>query len=199
MNGIDKITGKIMEDTRQEIEKILANAQAEAKSIADSYAAKAENLRCNMTNAGDDQAEEIVRRAKSAAELDARQQLLASKQKMIQQAFDKALEHLLNLPDQEYVSLLGHLAAQASNTGSEIVLLSPKDQQRFGEQVIQAANQQLIASGKTGALTLSTETRPIIGGLLLKAGDIEVNCTLDSIVGLSRDDLALEVAAALFA
>jgi len=199
MNGIEKITGKITEEARKEIEEILANAKEEAKNITFNYEAKAETLRCRIINDGEDQAEEIIRRAKAAAELAARQQMLATKQKMIQKAFDKALEHLLNLPEKEYVNLLGQLAAKAASTGTETVILNEKDHKSFGEQIVKTANELLAKKGSKANLTLAKETRPIQGGLLLKDGDIEVNCTLDSIVSLSKDSLALEVAAALFA
>ena len=48
-------------------------------------------------------------------------------------------------------------------------------------------------------MTLSGETRAFKGGLLLKSGDVEINCTLETIVQLSKEELALDVAAALFA
>jgi V/A-type H+-transporting ATPase subunit E len=199
MNGIDKIADKIIAEAQQEITDILEKAQAEAKAITDSFATQANNEHAQIVSTGEIKAEDIVKRAKSAAELAARQQLLATKQQLISEAFDKALDHLLNLPENDYVSLLGRLGAQASITGTETVVLSPKDQQRCGQQVVAAANEILAAAGRTATLTLSTETRPFVGGLLLKAGDVEVNCTLDSIVYLSKDNLALDVAAALFA
>ena len=40
--------------------------------------------------------------------------------------------------------------------------------------------------------------RPIAGGVVLRQGDIEVNCTLDSLLELSRGSLDAEVARILF-
>lgn len=199
MNGIDKIAGKIAEDAQKEMDSILAQARSEAAAIAEKYAAQAKAESDKILAAGQEQAKEIRRRADSAADQEAKQQLLATKQKMLARAFDEALQKLLALPAEEYAALLAGLAAKAASSGSEEIVLSPKDKEALGQKVLAGANQLLEKAGKKAALTLSAETRPFVGGLLLKSGDVEVNCTLDTILRLSKEDLALEVAAALFA
>ncbi|MEL7623224.1 MAG: V-type ATP synthase subunit E [Clostridiales bacterium] len=199
MNGIDKIAGKIAADAGKEIESILAQAQSEAAAIAEKYAVQAKAESDKILASGQEQAKDIRRRADSAADQEAKQQLLATKQKMLTRAFDEALQKLLALPAEEYAALLAGLAAKAASSGSEEIILSAKDREALGQKVLAGANQLLEKAGKKAALTLSSETRPFIGGLLLKSGDVEVNCTLDTILRLSKEDLALEVAAALFA
>ncbi len=54
-----------------------------------------------------------------------------------------------------------------------------------------------LAAG-TAQLTLSQETRPIRGGFILKDGNVEVNCTLDTEVRLQRTEIAGAVANILF-
>jgi len=198
MNGIDKITGKIAVDAKQEAEAILSQARSEAAAITKSYEAKSQEEAKRILAAGEEQAREIQRRAKSAAELEARQQVLATKQELISQAFDNALDQLLKLSAAEYTSLLARLAAQAGN-GNEAVIMSPKDREAVGQAVVEQANKLLNEGGKKAGLTLSGETRAFKGGLLLKSGDVEINCTLETIVQLSKEELALDVAAALFA
>ena len=51
-------------------------------------------------------------------------------------------------------------------------------------------------SGKQ--LGLSEETRPIVGGLILSQGKIEVNCALDTLAALRRSELSAEAAGLLF-
>ncbi len=198
MNGIEKITAKIAGDAQQEIRNILDKAKSEAAEIKAKYAAQAEAEKAKILATGEEQAKEIVRRAKSVAELEARQQILATKQKMISQAFDKALERMLALPKDDYVALLSRLTAQAAGTGREEVVLSPQDRKDHGQKIVDGANKILKAQSRQAELTLSEETRPLVGGVQLKAGDVEVNSTLDSIVHFSKDSLALDVAAALF-
>ena len=198
MNGIDKIAGRIAEEGKQEAEAILSSAQGEAGAITEKYAAQAKEESAKILAAGKERADEIRRRAVSAAEQAGKQQMLAAKQDMISRAFDAALQKLLALPEGEYADLLAKLAAAASFTGAEEVVFSPKDQKGCGQKVLDAANQLLAKAGKQGGLTMSSETRAFDGGLLLKAGDVEVNCTLDTILRLSKEDLTLEVAQVLF-
>ncbi len=199
MNGIEKITGKIAVDAKQEAEAILSQARSEAAAIAGKYQAQSQEEAKRILVAGEEQAKEIRRRAKAAAELEGRQKILTTKQELIAQAFDKALEKLLSLPAAEYTALLAQLAAGAAGSGNETVVMSPKDREAMGQAVVEQANKLLNQSGKAAGLTLSSETRDFKGGLLLKSGDVEVNCTLETIVQLSKEELALDVAAALFA
>jgi len=198
MNGIDKIAGKIAEDAKQETDAILADAKAQASEVAGKYAALAKEESNRLLAAGEERAGEIRRRAISAAEQEAKQQLLATKQKMISQAFDLALQKLLAMPENEYVTFLAKLAAGASSNGSEMVIFSSKDLKTCGDKILRNANELLAGAGKKGNLTLSEEAGAFNGGLMLRHGKVETNCTLDAILRLSREDLAPEVAAALF-
>ena len=194
MNGIEKITGRIASDAAQEIESIQAEARRQAEEITARYAEQAKRESQELLERGRRSAEERVERLASVAQLEARKLELATKQEMLSKAYDKALEQLLNLPDQEYTALLADLAVKASSTGQEAVILSQKDRTRFGKQVVTLANEKR----KDGRLTLSGETRSIQGGLVLSDGDVEVNCTFETLVRLQRGELDREISKLLF-
>lgn len=194
MNGIEKITGRIASDAAQEIESIQAEARRQAEEITARYAGQAERESQELLERGRRSAEERVERLASVAQLEARKLELAAKQEMLSKAYDKALEQLLNLPDQEYTALLADLAVKASSTVQEAVILSQKDRTRFGKQVVTLANEKR----KDGRLTLSGETRSIQGGLVLSDGDVEVNCTFETLVRLQRGELDREISKLLF-
>jgi V/A-type H+-transporting ATPase subunit E len=198
MNGIDKIAGKIAEDAKQEAGSILAEAKAQAAGIADKYAALAKEESGKLLAAGEERSKEIRRRVVSAADQEAKQQLLGTKQKMISRAFDIALQKLFALPENEYAALLARLAADASSTGNEAIVLSSKDLKACGDKVMKSANELLAKAGKKNNLTLSAEPGAFEGGLMLRSGKVETNCTLDAILHLSKENLAPEIAAALF-
>ena len=164
----------------------------------------------------------------SAAEMEARRQLLATKQDCIDEAFARAKAELLALPEDQYAKLLAKLAAKAAKTGREEILLSPRDRERVGTKVVAQANALLaqaaapdlpeelqasragsvIAKVVTGAsallqgtamLTLSDETRDIEGGLILRSGHVEINCAFETQLRMLRETMAAEIAAVLFA
>jgi len=199
MQGIENITARIQADTQAEIDRIRADAAAEADQISAGYAARADRECAEILSRGKQRAEEQSRRLLSAAHLEAKKMALGAKQEMLDRAFDLALEQLLALPEAEYITLLATLAAKAARTGGEQIILNQPDRTRFGTQAVKQANALLSKAGKTGALTLSEQTRPIRGGVLLSDGAVEVNCALETLVRLSRTEVTGEVSKLLFA
>ena len=195
MDGIEKITGRINEDVQREIDAMTADARREAGEIAARYREQADRESAEIVERGRRAAAEREERLASVAQLEARKLELAAKQEMLQKALDKALERLLTLPEEQYIVLLSELAVKAARTGREQVILSQKDRTRYGKQAVTAANEKL---GDKGHLTLSQESRPIKGGLILSDGDVEVNGTFETLVRLQRGALDREVAKVLF-
>ena len=197
MNGIEKITEKILGDAQAEAAAILADAKKEADGIVASYQAEADEQKQKLAEAAQVQAAEQERRIISSAELDARKAILARKQALIAQAFDATKKKITTMDEPSYIDFLCTLAAQSVLDGKEEVVLSAEDSQKFGQKVVDGANKILQEAGKVGELTLSSENRPIVGGLVLKGRDLEVNCALDTVINLLKDDLSAEVAKAL--
>ena len=194
MDGIEKITGRITADMDREIASIQAEARRQADEITASAAAQAKRESEEILARGRRAASERLERLKSAARMEGGKLELAAKQEMLSKAYDLALEKLVNLPDKEYVNLLADLAVKASSTGREAVIFSQKDRARYGKAVVTQANEKL----GDGHLTMSEQSRPIQGGLILSDGDVEVNCTFETLVRLQRGEMDREVAKVLF-
>lgn len=205
MNGIEKITGQIDADVQKEIDAALDQARAQAQEIEARYTSQAEAQAEAIRRKGEQDAALRQERLVDVAKLEARKSLLAAKQDMVGQAFDLALKKLLELPDQEYIALLAKLAVAASRTGREQVIFSQKDRSRYGKQAVTMANDMLAkkagprAAESAGMLTLAEESRPMAGGLILRDGRVETNCSFEVLIHLQRDALSAEVARALFA
>ena len=50
----------------------------------------------------------------------------------------------------------------------------------------------------TGMLTVAEETRPMAGGVVLRDGKVETNCSFEMLLRLQREPMAAEVARVLF-
>ena len=195
MEGIKRITDRINEDVRREIETIEAQAKSEAEGIIARYTEQAGKESADILARGRKAADERVERLGSVARLEAKKVMLGTKQELVGKAFDLALEQLCSLPEAEYINLLAKLAAGAAKSGREQVILSQKDRTRFGKQVVTRANELL---GSKGALTLAEQVRPLKGGLVLQGNRMEVNCSFETLVRLQREVLAAQVAEVLF-
>ena len=205
MNGIEKITGQIDADVQKEIDAALDQARAQAREIEARYDSQAQTQAEAIRRKGEQDAALRQERLVDVAKLEARKTILAAKQDLVGQAFDLALKKLLELPDQEYIALLAKLAVAASRTGREQVVFSQKDRSRYGKQAVTMANEMLVkkagprADESAGRLTLAEESRPMAGGLILRDGRVETNCSFEVLIHLQRDALSAEVARALFA
>lgn len=227
MDGIEKITARINQDVQREIDALHAQAQTQAGQIQADYAARAQALREELTRRGERAAAEREERMASVAQLEGRKVILAAKQEMLDRAFDRALEKLCSLEDEDYIALLADLLVEASSNGREQVVFNQRDRTRVGKAAVTRANEKLaravspklpeelteskvgalvdrvvtgvsaLAQG-TGMLTLAEETRPIRGGFILLDGKVEVNCAFETLVRLERAGMAAQVAAALF-
>jgi V/A-type H+-transporting ATPase subunit E len=194
MNGIEKITQRIETDTQAEIDSLLADARAEAERIGAKYHAQADSEKAELTARNEKAAAEREERLVSVAQMEARKVTLAAKQEMVEQAYQRALEKLCAMPEEQYVTVLADLLGQASSTGREEVIFSEADRKKVGKAAVAAAN----AAKKGAALTLSAETRPIRGGFILKDENVEVNCTFETLVRLTKTETAGAVAKQLF-
>jgi V/A-type H+-transporting ATPase subunit E len=192
MNGIDKIAARIVSDAQQEASALKAEAKARADELKENADRHAAELRQALLAEGDAEAEKQYALLVAASETEARKETLRVKQDLLSEAFDRAVLHLRNMDADRYVRLLASLAQKASETGREEIILNPEDRAQYGEALIDAVK----SAGMK--LTLSEETRPIVGGLILSQGRIEVNCALDTLAALHRSELAGEAARLLF-
>lgn len=193
MNGIERIVQLIQSEAQTEIDEILTKAREEAEAIQARYQAQAEHEAAELNLKKERAAEEQEERLISVAQMESRKIVLATKQEMVEKAYALALEKLCSMSEDQRVQVLTDLLIKASNSGREEAIFSPEDYSAVGQAAVKAANE---ASGKQ--LTLSSETRPIKGGFILKDGNIEINCTFDTLVRLQKTGTAGMVAKKLF-
>ena len=195
---MEKITRRISSEAEEAAAAVFAQGQKAADDIRARYEDQARDTEAELLRQGREKLEQKVQRAERAAKLDAKKDILSVKQEMVSAAYEKARQLILALPEEKYVAFLARQAGAAALTGREEIILSPEDRKALGEKLLAAANAAAAKRGLPGTLKLSQETRPIRGGLVLREGDIEVNCTLESLLELSRGSLDAEVARTLF-
>ena len=176
----------------------MKKADEQCEAIRTRYRKMAEEEYWRILNKGKQEAENRAQRMRSVAQAEAKKQMLSLKQEMIGKVFEMAVEKILSMPEDQYVDFLKSLAVKASRTGKEQIILSPGDRARYGKKIAVAANEALLAKGKTASLTLSEKTGGFRGGLILSEGRVEVNCSIETIIELRRNELAGEVAKLLY-
>ncbi len=219
INGLEKITDKILAEAEAEANAILAAAEAEAKEITASYVARAEGIRAQLSEAAEREGKDLVARAKAGAANAGRDLLLRTEGELIDGVFDAAEESVRRMDSAAYIELLAGLLAaalweevQMEEQGRSLdddyvspacyeVLMSPKDRERMGAAVVASLTQKLsgkLSGEKLGRLRLSERTLAPEMGPVLVAGDIEINCTPALLMAQLRGELETEVSHALF-
>jgi V/A-type H+-transporting ATPase subunit E len=192
---------------QQVIEKILADAKAEAEKIKKQARAKEaveqaklkEQLRefdkqtqAIAQKAGEDKKAHLL----AAARMDIARQLLAEKRKILDEVFAQARQHLENLSDEQYCKLMTKLMLKAVESGDEEVIID-NEEKRIDQKFIKNINQQL-APGRKGNLRLSEDRDNIEAGFILKRGKIKNNVSVEVLLAQARRELEIELAKELF-
>ena len=221
INGLNKITGKILSEAQAKADKILADARAECDRINAEYAERAEKIRSEISAEAEKGGMEYVARIRATAATSKRNLLLQTKSDLIDGVFAGVLEQTRNLELEKYNEILvGLLSAalleqleseETSRTlyGEEEamipecyeVLFNQRDRDRCGKAVIEGTQKHLaskVSTEKLARLQLSSQTANIDGGLVLRCGNVESNCSLSILFAQLRESLESEVARALF-
>ena len=194
MKGTEKIIAHIQADAKAQTDAILAQAEEKCAAIRADYEKQAKEAYAERIRAGVKANQDRLDSMDRLAKMEGRKTILALKQEMVAESFDLAVDKLVKLPEAEYIALLAKLAAKASVTGDEEIVLNARDRKAIGPKVVEAANKALTG----GKLTLSEKTGDFKGGLILRRGNIEANCTAELLVDLCRDEMAAELAGVLF-
>ena len=198
MKGTEKIIAHIQADAKAKADAILAQAEQQCASIREDYEKKAKEAYAEKIRTGVKACQDKIDSMDRIAQMEARKSILALKQTMVSESFDEASRMLTSLPEAEYVQLLAKLAANAAVTGDESILLNEKDKANVGEAVVKEANAKLEQEGRSGKLSLSDACGDFSGGLILRRGSIEANCTIELLVELCRNDMSAKLAGVLF-
>ena len=193
MNGLDKIIARMESDIRAECDALAANAAENAAAIRRDYQAQADAAARDSAQRAQTQAAEHLEHLNGSSQLACRQRVLAAKQQLIDEAFARTAQALAALPQADYIDLLAALAAE-NGSGDEELLLSARDREAVGAAVVDAANAR-----KPGAsFHLSGETRDTGGGLVLRRGRVELNCSFTEKLRPLRQEESSAVARLLF-
>lgn len=219
MTGLSKITDKILAEARADAAARLAEADAKCEEIRRAYADRAEEIRQALNEDAKREAAEIVSRAKSGEAMVRRNVMLEAKSARIDEAFARAHEDILNLPKEQYAQMLTTLLVsvvkgQAAHEEESLalygaedapvcdtyeVLLNEKDREQLGETLMASfKNQMGEARALCDRVVLSDRTVAIDGGLIVRCGSIEINCSLRALFDQIRPELEAKVSRKLF-
>lgn len=192
--SIEKITSKITAEAEAVRAQLLAEAEKERDAILSQAKKQADSLIQAEEARGRSEKEKIVSRRKSVADIDCRKLLLAKKQELIGQCFEKAVDAITAMEEDAYTGLLISLGVK-TGLKEGLLIFNKKERDSIGQKVADGLNKAVDG----GNFAVSERTRNLCGGYLLESGNVYINLTAESLVEEFRDELSGEVYAMLFA
>lgn len=219
MTGLEKVTGKILADAEADAKEILDQAEAECAAIRARFEASTESQLEALREQNDRECQALIIRARSSAAMAKRDALLNARAKLLDEAYAQAEKQFRNMNAEQYLELLQKLLRSALKRqlegeeesmrlyGEDIapasyeVVLSPRDRDGLGEKLLtafQSGYGAKLPAAAVSKLVLARDTAPIDGGLILRCGLVETNCSLAMLMAENRRETEARVSRILF-
>ncbi|HIJ66931.1 MAG TPA: hypothetical protein HPP87_00105 [Planctomycetes bacterium] len=194
-------------NAEQVVEKILAQANAEAEKIkaeAREKAAQAQGRLESQLADYEKETKELAARAGedkqarmlATAKMEIRKEILRAKNALLDEVIEKVGQRIKQLSDEENESLITSLMTKAVQSGDEEVLVGAGEK-RIGHEMIKQINRKL-GPGYKGNIQLVRERADIEGGFILRRGRIRINASVEVLLAAARDKFEMELAEELF-
>lgn len=194
MKGTENIIAHIRDDAKAKADAVIAEAEKQCAELREEYNNKAKGVYVDVIRQGEKAGADLVESRDRIIGMEAKKEILSLKQEMVAKAFETAQKRILTLPKEEYLNFLTGLIKRSAVTGTEEIVLNDADARDLGKELVKAANAEVDGA----KFKLSKKTGDFAGGLILKRGNIEANCTVELLIDLCRAELSADVAKVLF-
>ena len=219
MTGLEKVIGKIIADAEADAGEILDKARAECEEIKAKYAAETDAEIDKLTDECDRECQALIIRARSSAAMAKRNAILEARAKLIDDAYAAAEKQIKSMNGEQYLDLLlkmlrsslkSQLEEEAESLrlyGEDIapaayeVILNTRDRETYGEKLLAAYREGYgarLSPATLAKLRLAPDTAPIDGGIILRCGAVETNCSLAMLLAANRRETEAKVSRILF-
>lgn len=185
MSGLDNIVEEIRNQSKQEADEILKEADVFCKDYMNKIKKDVEVEVVSIEKKALADRKLYEEKTVSGMEFLERNSILRAKQQVIEQAIDKARESIAGLNDEEYFNVLEKLLRKNVQQGQGKICFSKKDLDRipngFEDRV-----KEIVAENQ-GELVIDKEPANIKDGFVLVYGEIEENCTLKALFDSNID------------
>lgn len=195
MTGLDRIIEKILEQSQNNCDEIIAEASRQVKDIISQARARAKQESDKILEDAKKTASRKQASSKSTAESITRNRYLEIRNAILNDIISAAYLEIEKLSDEEYFSMIKSLLLKNIQTGECEMYLSGYDIGRLPEDFEMSINSEIY---EKGAVHISSTPGDIENGFVLKYGDVEINCTLRAVFDENMDKLKDMLSTALF-
>ena len=196
--AIKDIKEKILQDALEEKKKILQDSKIRIEELKSQTLKEDESIQLDIMERYKQEAELKEKNIVTEARLNAKKSLLGEKQAIIKDIFSEAIKRVLKLDDQKYLLLIENLILENVEAGDETIYIGDLERDSINQEFINKINNKLRSLGKKGELKFSKERLPIIGGVIIGAGQIKKNSSLEVLLEKIKDEIETKLNRFLF-
>ena len=195
MTGLERIKEKILIQSQENCDKIIQDANMQAKSIIRQARDDANSKAFEIINKADKNAVRKNAVSKSTAESITRNRYLEIRNAILNDVISAAYLEIEKFSDEKYFDMIKRLCVKNILTGECTMHLNGYDLGRLPENFEYSINEEIY---EKGAVMICSEAVDIENGFILRYGDVEVNCTFRSVFDESMDSLKDMLSAFMF-
>jgi V/A-type H+-transporting ATPase subunit E len=198
-NGLSAITTDVLADVQKEAETIILTAEKEAKQTLKIAKEQADKNYSSIIDQASAKAEAEKRKIASVTEVEMRNQLLRTKEELVDAAFDKAFAKIKDFVKTEdyhrYMLKLIERVAKDMCQNDLAILVNAEDRAWLTQDVLNS-----LSKKTRGELKLSDRNEDYVGGFKIQTldGKITYDSTLDNKLKELKPILRVEVAKIMF-
>lgn len=192
----EQVVNKIVADAKAQADKITSEAKAKDEAARQKLSAELADFQKQTTEIAKSKAGDKKSRILAAARMDISREMLAGKREQLDEVFVKAAEQIQNMDTAEYQELMAKLMTKAVETGDEEVIVDTNET-RIDQDLLNRVNEQLGSEYKKN-LTLCGQRQNIGSGFIMSKGKIKINVSLKILMKQAREELEIVLAKELF-
>lgn len=182
MSNLGNLTDKILEEAKIKAQRQIGEAEAFSKDTVSRKVREAEEKKAKMLEKAAFDANLLKERMISNAEVNSRNEVLSSKQRIIDKVFEEAKKRLGELPKDQYIEYVKTTLSSLNLKGTETLVVKKE------------YRDDLKALG----LGYEISEESVESGFQVKDDKISLNYNFNDMVDFYRDELVKDVADALF-
>ena len=183
------IVEKIIADAQAEAQAIIADAQDRAERTKAAASTRAERRLQGEKAAAEKRSESILEVKAAAARLDCAKIMLGEKRAVIDEVYARALKELQNLGKGEALHLFERLINEYAEEGDEVL---------FAQNFKYAPEASKLDIVKEKKLKISAKRAAIDGGIMLVGKNSDKNLSYSALLAADREENQADIAAKIF-
>lgn len=187
--ALENIIQKIQSDAQKEIESIKKTSVAEADKLEREAEKEFQEIKNKLTDKLRKEQNKYLENAQNAIDSNMKNEILKKKQESLNEVYKKFAQKIMKLPHKDYAKLiLLPLLKQLPRLTNGQILCAERDKNLIAEYLTK----------NTLPYKISEKNTDTMGGFILQNEEIEINNTLNALVGQLKEETTIEAGKILF-